>query len=95
MPLCPPFSKQCYFCFKKKKKALRHALTSHSAELKRSHKYNGIDREEMKSLRWLGRDLGAQRKVWVPHVLLELDEPCTRFRSVTLNPTLKFVLGCE
>lgn len=49
----------------------------------------------MKSLRWLGRDLGAQRKVWVPHVLLELDEPCTRFRSVTLNPTLKFVLGCE
>lgn len=70
--LCPPFFKQHSFCFEKKEQALRHALTSHSAELKRSHKYYGIDREEMKSQRWLSGGLAAHRKLWVPHVLLQL-----------------------
>lgn len=74
-----PFLSSVIFALKAKKKALRHVLTSHSAELKRSHKYNGIDREEMKSLRCLCRALSAQRKVWVPHVLLGLVEPCARF----------------
>lgn len=48
----------------------------------------------MKSQRWLSGDLAARRKVWVPHVLLQLDvSPLRRCRSVTLGPTLQFLLG--
>lgn len=79
----------------KKRKALRHALTSHSAELKRSHKYHGIDREEMKSLRCLSGHLAAHGEVWVPRALPQLDEPSTRSTSVTRSPTLTFMLGCK
>lgn len=95
MPLRPPFSEQRWFCLKKKRKALRRALTSHSAELKRSHKYHGIDREEMKSQRCLSEHLAAHGEVLVPRVLPQLDEPSTRSTSVTRSPTLTFMLGCK